>query len=213
MRLKENIFKRFLVSKTEDSSFLLNDTEKILKAFLFNTERKAKTRGISPSVEENLIKEVSIEKELIEDKNVPLKSYNYSYIKDLLEKEYNQKVSLPTIMDRAKKNGFYLKRSKKTAHDREVLTNYISEIIQHDSSYHQWSPPAKEKWYLITSLDDFSRFMLYAIFLKKETSWAHILGLQTVILKHGCLSPIMSIATRYLDLFRAGILFGAGIIN
>ncbi|HLE25422.1 MAG TPA: hypothetical protein VI935_07195, partial [Thermodesulfobacteriota bacterium] len=72
--------------------------------------RKAKTRGITPSIEENLIKELSIEKELIQDENVPLKSYNYSYIKDLLEKKYNQTVSLPTIIDRAKKNDFYLKK-------------------------------------------------------------------------------------------------------
>lgn len=65
-----------------------------------------------------------------------------------------------------------------------MLTNYVSEIIQHDSSYHLWSPPAKEKWHLITSLDDFSRFILYATFLKKETFWAHIVALQTVILKY-----------------------------
>ncbi len=117
---------------------------------------------------------------------MPLKSYNYSYIKDLLERKYNQNVSLPTIIDRARKNDFYIKKKpKRTVHDREVLTNYVSEIIQHDSSYHLWSPPAKEKWYLITSLDDFSRFILYATFLKKETSWAHIAALQTVILKYG----------------------------
>ncbi len=148
--------------------------------------RYAKTRGISQSIEENILKELSIEKYLIEDRDVPLKSYNYSYIKDLLEKKYNQKVSLPTIIDRARKNDFYIKKKpKRTVHDREVLTNYVGEIIQHDSSYHLWSPPAKEKWYLITSLDDFSRFILYATFLKKETSWAHIAALQAVILKYG----------------------------
>jgi hypothetical protein len=48
-----------------------------------------------------------------------------------------------------------------------------------------WSPPAKEKWYLITSLDDFSWFILYAALIRKETSWAHILALQTVVLKYG----------------------------
>ena len=119
-----------------------------------------------------------------------MRYYNYSYVKDLLETKYNQKVSLPTIIDRAKKNDFYLKRKPgKASHDREVLTNYIGEIIQHDSSHHLWSPPAREKWYLITSLDDFSRFILYATFLRKETSWAHILALQTVILKYG--SPFL----------------------
>jgi hypothetical protein len=155
------------------------------EGFSIQYSRQAKTRVISGSIEKNIIKELTIEKRLIQDKSVPLKSYNYSYIKDLLEKKYNQKVSLPTIIDRAKKNDFYLKKPKRTIHDREVLTNYVGELIQHDSSYHLWSPPAKEKWYLVTSLDDFSRFMLYATLLKRETSWAHILALETVILHHG----------------------------
>ena len=85
---------------------------------------------------------------MIKDKDIPLKYYNYSYIKDLLETKYYQKVSLPTIIDRAKKHDFYLKKKpRKNSHDREVLTNYIGEVIQHDSSYHLWSPPAKEKCY------------------------------------------------------------------
>ena len=157
------------------------------EGFSIQYTRKKKTRSIDPDIERNIIKELKVEKNLIQDKNVPLKSYNYSYIKDRLETRYNQKVSLPTIIDRAKKNDFYLfKKPKRTIHDREVLTNYPGELIQHDSSYHLWSPAAKEKWYLITSLDDFSRFILYATFLKKETSWAHIQALQTVILKYGC---------------------------
>jgi hypothetical protein len=94
---------------------------------------------------------------------------------------------LPTIIDRAKKNDFSLpKKQKKTIHDREVLTHYIGELIQHDSSYHLWSPAAQEKWYLITSLDDFSRYIPYAALVRKETSWAHISALQTVILRYGC---------------------------
>ena len=66
------------------------------------------------------------------------------------------------------------------------MTHYIGELIQHDSSYHLWSPAAQEKWHLITSLDDFSRYILYATLIKKETSWAHISALQSVILKYGC---------------------------
>lgn len=154
--------------------------------FSVQYSRKTKTRYISQSVEKNIIKELTIDKKLIEDKNVPLKRYNYSYVKTRLEKEYNQEVSLSTIIDRAKKHGFYLKKqSKKSIHDREVITNYAGELIQHDSSYHLWSPPAEEKWYLITSIDDFSRFMLYATLLEKETTWAHIIALQTVFLKYG----------------------------
>ena len=165
---------------------LLKHYKECPDTFSIQYGRKGTTRKISESIEHNIIKELQIEKNMIQDKDIPLRYYNYSYIKDLLETKYNQKVSLPTIIDRAKKNDFYLKkRSKKDTHDREVVTNYIGEMIQHDSSHHLWSPPAKEKWYLITSLDDFSRFILYATFLKRETSWAHILALQTVVLKYG----------------------------
>ena len=153
--------------------------------FSIHYTRKSSTRKISQSIEKNIIKELKIDKNLIGDEDVPLKRYNYSYIKDRLEEKYKQKVSLPTIIDRAKKNDCYLKKRERLAHTREVLTNYIGELIQHDSSYHLWSPPANEKWYLITSLDDFSRFILYAILLKQEISWAHIVALQTVILKYG----------------------------
>jgi len=35
--------------------------------------------------------------------------------------------------------------------------------------------PILKKWYLITSLDDYSRYMLlYADIMEKETTWRHI---------------------------------------
>jgi hypothetical protein len=152
--------------------------------FNIQYERTSPPR-IPPGLEETLLSELSIEKNLIQNKDVPLKSYNYSYVKDRLQKQYRQKISLTTVINRAKKHGFYLKKPKRTAHDRELLTHYAGELIQHDSSYHLWAPAAREKWYLITSLDDYSRFILYATLVKKESSWSHILALQTVILRYG----------------------------
>jgi len=153
--------------------------------FTTQYQRTAPPRIISPEIEHNILRELTIEKKIILNKQIPLKSYNYSYIKDLLRRKYHQKVSLPTIIDRAKKHGFYLKKPQKSIHDREVLTHYAGELIQHDTSYHLWAPAAQEKWYLITSLDDYSRFMLYAVLVKIETSWTHILALQSVILQYG----------------------------
>jgi hypothetical protein len=92
---------------------------------------------------------------------------------------------LPTIIDRARKNNFYFSKPERKAHEYEVLTNYPGELIQHDSSHYQFVPYAKRKWYLITSLDDFSRFILYAILVIKETTWEHILALEYVLLKYG----------------------------
>jgi len=92
--------------------------------FSIQYTRKSKSRKIAESIEHNMIKELQIEKDMIQNKDIPLRYYNYSYIKHLLEERYNQNVSLSTIIDRAKKNDFYLKkRSKKDSHDREVVTN------------------------------------------------------------------------------------------
>jgi len=154
--------------------------------FSIQYSRSLKTRSIDTAIENNIVKELAIDKKLIEDKNVPLKSYNYSYIRSRLEDKYHQKVSLPTIIDRAKKNDFYLPRNtQKKIHDRHVLTNHVGELIQHDSSHHLWSPYAPEKWYLITSIDDYSRFMFYARIISHESSWAHIEALESVFLKYG----------------------------
>ncbi len=163
---------------------LLNQYKEHPQLFTIQYERNTPPR-ISKDIEQNMLKELSIEKGIIQNKEIPLKSYNYSFIKDRLRKKYRQKVSLTTVIRRAKKHGFYLKKPKRTIHDREVLTRYVGELIQHDSSYHLWAPAAQEKWYLITSLDDYSRLILYAALVKKETTWAHILALQTVILRYG----------------------------
>lgn len=137
-------------------------------------------------IEKNIIKELKVAKEFIDNKQVPIWSYNYSFIKNGLENLCKQKVSLSTIINKAKKFGFYLsKPEKKKAHDREVITNNVGELIQHDSSLHLWSPYAKSKWWLITSIDDFSRFMFYAMLVLRDVTLAHIRALQTVFLKYG----------------------------
>jgi hypothetical protein len=164
---------------------LLKQYRETPQRFTIQYQRRTPSRNLSPKIEKNILRELTLEKKTIENKNIPLKSYNYSYIKNRLQSTYHQKVSLNTIIHRAKEHGFYLKKPKGTSHDREVLTRYAGELIQHDSSFHLWAPAAQEKWYLITSLDDYSRFILYAALVKKETSWPHILALQTVILRYG----------------------------
>lgn len=120
------------------------------------------------------------EKALIEDEELPITSYNYSALRDRLLKQ-GIAVSVNTIIDRAKKLGCHKPRRKHKAHEREVLTNSIGALIQHDGSTHLWSPYASEKWTLITAIDDFSRLLLFADFFSAETTWAHIQAVQAVV--------------------------------
>jgi len=129
---------------------LLNRYKKDPDNFSIQYNRKTINRKIDQAIETNIIKELKIEKDLIKAKDVPIKCYNFSYIKDILENDYNQKVSLSTIIKRAKAQGFYLTKPKRKIHEKEVITNYPGEIIQHDSSHHQFSKYAN-KWYRITS--------------------------------------------------------------
>ena len=165
---------------------------KILKAYRQNPSafsieyaRNKTNNKIASEVEDDILAELYIEKRLIEDSANPIKNYNYSYVKDQLLSRYSYDVSLPTIIDRAKRFGFYDKKKAKKAHDREVLTNYAGELLQHDSSKHKWSPYADCHWYLITTLDDYSRKILYGNFLEAETSWAHIEAIEYICLKYG----------------------------
>ena len=86
---------------------LLQEYKEHPEDFTIQYERYTPPR-ISDNVEQNILKELSIEKGIIQNKDVPLKSYNYSFVKDHLKKKYHQKVSLTTVIRRAKKHGFYL---------------------------------------------------------------------------------------------------------
>ena len=146
--------------------------------------RTSPTR-LSAEVEEKIRRELQREKALVENKDLPISGYNYAALNDRLKKD-GIRVSTTTLIQRAIQQGCYLPKKRKTErHDREVLTSTIGDLIQHDASLHQWSPYASEKWTLITSLDDYSRMLLYADFVETETSWAHIQAVQYLMQQFG----------------------------
>ena len=139
---------------------------------------------LSASVEAAIEKELLREKELVDDPRLPISDYNYSALRDRLKK-VGVTVSATTITDRAKKLECYKPHRKGKAHDRQVVTAAIGALVQHDASRHLWSPFAAEKWTLITSIDDYSRKLLFADFFLQETAWGHIQAAQTLMQTHG----------------------------
>jgi hypothetical protein len=154
--------------------------------FSIDYARKAPSRSLDAKTEEHILEELKLEKEkIIDNPDVPTKHYNYSYLRQQLAERHGITVSLPSIITRAKQHGYYTPRPPKKIHDREVITNYIGELVQHDSSHHLFAPDAKQKWYLIDSIDDHSRLILFAQFFLEETSLAHIFALERVFLNYG----------------------------
>ncbi len=162
---------------------LLKEYRRSPDGFSLAYHRETPTR-IPARVEKEIEAQLMLEKGLIEDPSLPISGYNYSAVRDRLAK-HDIKVALSTIIGRARSLGCYQSHPRKKAHDREVLTTAIGALIQHDASHHRWSPYAGERWALITSLDDFSRKILYAELVEQETTWAHIRAAQSVMLTYG----------------------------
>jgi transposase len=153
------------------------------ETFSVSYERATPAR-LSAAEEAEIERALLREKEIVEDKRLPISCYNYSALRDRLAKK-GVEVSVTTIIHRAKGLDCYKPRKKRKAHDREVLTASIGALVQHDASTHLWSPFAPEKWVLITSIDDFSRKLLFADFFPKETTWAHIQAAQALMQAYG----------------------------
>jgi hypothetical protein len=165
---------------------LANDFKEDQAGFSLAYKRESANNKLDEKIEANILAELKTEKEkIIDNPNVPTNRYNYSYIKDQIKEKYSANVSVNTIIGRARSNGYWKEKPKKKLHNREAITNYIGELIQHDSSHHLFAPDGKVKWYLITSLDDHSRKILYADFFSRESTWFHISALESVILQYG----------------------------
>jgi hypothetical protein len=151
---------------------LLNENRRNPETFSIAYKRQTHSR-LSAEIEKKIEIALLREKEIVEDPDLPISGYNYTAIRDRLRKD-GIEVSITTIIDRAKKLDCHQPRRKKKSHDREVLTASIGALVQHDASLHLWAPEAKEKWTLITSIDDYSRKILFADFVPAETTWTHI---------------------------------------
>jgi hypothetical protein len=162
---------------------LLKEYRRDPDTFSIDYERETRNR-LSAEAEAAIQEELRREKKLVEDPDLPISAYNYTALRDRLQKK-GYRVSVNTIIQRAKLLDCYLPHPKKKIHDRQVVTAAIGALVQHDASLHLWSPFASEKWTLITSIDDYSRLLLYADFVTQETSWAHIRAAQSLMQTYG----------------------------
>ena len=75
---------------------LLKNYKENPKEFSIMPTRTNEHRKINPLIEKNILKELVMDQRMIKNPEVPLKSYNYSYVKERLLEQHRQKVSLST---------------------------------------------------------------------------------------------------------------------
>lgn len=74
--------------------------------FSVEYRRKKPTRVLDKKIEDKIIRALQQEKDLIENKENPIRDYNYSFIRETLQRKNGIEVSLTTIINRAKKMNF-----------------------------------------------------------------------------------------------------------
>lgn len=162
---------------------LLKEYQRDVAGFSVEYHRTTPTR-LSADLEAAIEAELRREQALVEDDRLPISGYNYAAVHDRLQAQ-GFRVSTTTIINRAHRLGCYQPHRKQKAHDRQVITAAIGALVQHDASLHFWSPYAAEKWTLITSIDDYSRMLLFADFFPVETTWTHIQAAQRLMQTYG----------------------------
>lgn len=162
---------------------LLKDYRASPEKFNLSYERHSPAK-LTARAENEIKKALLQEKELVNDPELPIADYNYTALRDRLQQK-GLRVSTTTITKRAKQLDCYKPHRTGRAHDREVVTASTGALVQHDASLHLWSPYAAEKWTLITSLDDYSRLLLFADFFAHESSWAHIQAAESLMQHYG----------------------------
>ncbi|MHB1600176.1 MAG: hypothetical protein ACYCUT_01155 [bacterium] len=84
-------------------------------SFSVGYERNAPTNRIDRKAEDAVINELEKEHSYIANRDIPIRYYNYSYIKNLLEEEYGIVISVPTVIKIAKKKAIIFRSSKRSA--------------------------------------------------------------------------------------------------
>lgn len=165
---------------------ILKKYRKDPKGFTIAYARHYPQRRLSEDEDWVIRDELEMDRKLIADKNTPIRGYNYAAARDEVVKRLGYKISTQTVRNRAKKWGYWIPRVRKERNVyREVLTKAAGILLQHDSSHHKWSPYVDKKWTLITTLKDYSRYLLYGDLVEIETTWAHIQAVESVVLNYG----------------------------
>lgn len=120
------------------------------------------------------------EKELIHDPNVRIGRYNFEALSEELKREKGVVASAETIRKKAIAWKMHHPKERSAKIYREVETTKIGRLFQHDTCIHQWSPFCKS-FYLILTVDDHSRRIVYAKFFPQETSMNHILAVRDTV--------------------------------
>jgi len=112
--------------------------------------------------------------------------FNFAFLAEMAEREFQREFQRNSIRLFALRHGYYhaLPGEKSKVYTR-FETSGPGALFQHDSSHHLWIPFLGQRQSVILTEDDYSRKVLGAIVLEKETTASHLSLTRQVIEKYG----------------------------
>ena len=107
--------------------------------------------------------------------------FNISHFTDKLHEIHNIPYSYSSIKQILIKEGLHIPTKKKIVHRQRRRMPKAGMLIQMDSSFHNWLPHIKEKWWLIAVIDDATNEVAYAKFFQKDTLFNNMHVLRRLI--------------------------------
>jgi len=112
--------------------------------------------------------------------------FNFAFLAEEAEKRFGRPFCRNSLRLYALKNGYYhaLSEEKGKVYTR-FETSGPGALFQHDSSYHLWLPRTEEKHYLILTKDDYSRRVVGARIVQRETTFEHLQTVRETVTTYG----------------------------
>lgn len=112
--------------------------------------------------------------------------FNFAFLAELAEREFQKEFQRNSIRLFALRHGYYhaLPEEKSKVYTR-FETSGPGALYQHDSSLHLWIPLLGRKQTVIITQDDYSRKVLGAMILERETTASHLVLTRQVIERYG----------------------------
>jgi len=149
---------------------------------LYNREAKP-TRSFTPDVEKFFHEELYY---ITRCEGRFKNKFNFSFLAEQAEKKFARSFSRNSIRRFALRHAYY---HAKPSEKKKVYIRFETPgpgfLFQHDTSHHIWLPLTNSFSDLILTKDDYSRKVVGRKLVEKETSFLHLLTVETTIEKYG----------------------------
>jgi len=111
--------------------------------------------------------------------------FNNCHLADIFQEETGRRISHETIRNIRIEENLYKPNLKKRRPHKRFEMQAFGQLVQLDTSEHQWIPTIEKELALICTIDDFSRDPLVAFIFEHDTTWNNMKVTRCLVEKYG----------------------------